>query len=266
MAMRVCAGLGSCSRPATRQNSESSANCWWRSWTRVKKAWAPLPFAGFTLFGFEFDPAERVNPVVLDSYAIFTGGSIEGAMEEFGWKVSQQFALQVELLQALARRPFERREEQPVRPAQRVKMCGSEGGGSLGVPRGGAGGRIEGISQVAQQWTSAHEFIRKRWAAKQPTGPSIETTTPDCRGFIGAGDQLAHAVRGRANTDEEQFGQRGESFVIWAFRTKHWICVLVSVSADRAAISKQRRPSQKFENSGGSCGSTAVVVRLACQH
>jgi hypothetical protein len=36
---------------------------------------------------------------------------------------------------------------------------GSEGGGSLGVPLGETGGGIEGIRQVATQWTSAHELI-----------------------------------------------------------------------------------------------------------
>jgi hypothetical protein len=117
-------------------------------------------------------------------------------------------------------------------------MCGSEGGGSLGVPRRETGGGIEGIGHVPEQWAPTDKFVRQRWAAKEPSGPRIKPALPDCGGFFSAGDQLAHAVRRRANTDEKQFGQRGESFVIWAFRTRHWICLLVSVLADRAAIGK----------------------------
>jgi hypothetical protein len=64
---------------------------------------------------------------------------------------------------------------------------------------------------VAQQWTSAHELIRKWRAPKEPAGPGIETTAPDGRRLLAAGDQLAHAVRNCANTGKEQFG---ESFVI----------------------------------------------------
>jgi hypothetical protein len=117
---------------------------------RVKQAWAPLPFAGFALFRLEFSPADRINPVVLDSYPVLTGESIKSAMEKFGWKVSPQFPLQVELLQPPAGRPLERCEEQPVSPAQRIEMGGSEGGGSLRVPQREARRGIDGIGEVAQ--------------------------------------------------------------------------------------------------------------------
>jgi hypothetical protein len=61
---------------------------------------------------------------------------------------------------------------------------------------------------VAKQWTSAHELIRKWRAPKEPRGSGIETTTPDCGGLFGAGDQLAHTVRNRALPGKEQFGER----------------------------------------------------------
>jgi hypothetical protein len=62
----------------------------------------------------------------------------------------------------------------------------------------------------------AHDAITNRlpgeegkWRApKEPAGSGIETTTPDCCGLFGAGDQLAHTVRNRALPDKEQFGER----------------------------------------------------------
>ena len=220
--MCVCAGLDPCSRSAACQNQEAFANHCCCSWTCVKQAGAPLPFAGFALSGFEFGPAYRVNPIILDSYALFGGESIEQGVEHGRWD-SPEFSLEIGLSQALFRRPFEGREQQAVGLAKRVKMCGSEGGGSLRVPWGEAGGGIEGIRQVPQQRAPADDLIRKRRAPKEPSGPGIETTAPDCGGLLGAGDQLAHAVRNRANTGKELFGEFSEGLTIGSARTEHWV-------------------------------------------
>ena len=92
----------------------------------VKQAEAPLPFEGFALFGFEFGPAERVKPVILDSYAVLGYEPIEDGVEH-GRRDPPEFSLEIALSQALFRCPFERREEQPVGSPQRIEMSGSEG-------------------------------------------------------------------------------------------------------------------------------------------
>ena len=114
-----------------------------------KEAWAPRAFARLAPFRLEFSPAERVNPVVLDSYVVFGDEPIEDGVEH-GRRDPPEFSLEIGLSQAPIRGPSKRREEQPVRPAQRIEMGSSEDSGALRVPRGEAGGGIDGIGEEAQ--------------------------------------------------------------------------------------------------------------------
>jgi hypothetical protein len=101
------------------------------------------------LFSLEFGSAERVKPIILDSYAAFRDESSEHGVEH-GRRDPPEFSLEIGLSQAPIRGPSKRREEQPVRPAQRIEMGSSEDSGALRVPRGEAGGGIDGIGEEAQ--------------------------------------------------------------------------------------------------------------------
>jgi hypothetical protein len=92
-----------------RQNRAPSANHCCCSWNCVKQAWAPLAFAGFALFCFEFGPADRINPIILDSYTVSRNESIEDRVEH-GRRNPPEFSLQIGLSHALIRCPFERRK------------------------------------------------------------------------------------------------------------------------------------------------------------
>ena len=142
MALRVCAGFGFCPHSLECQKQPASANCCWGSRNCGRKSWTPLALTDFPLFGLKFRPAEGVKPIIAGSYAVFGDEPIEDRVKHRGWN-TPEFSLELDLLQALIRCPFERCEEQPVGLAQRVEMCGSEGPGPLGVPSSETGVRID---------------------------------------------------------------------------------------------------------------------------
>ena len=86
---------------------------------------------------------------------------------------------------------------------------------------------------MSQKATATDEFIRERRAPEEPARPSVETTTPDRCGLLGAGDEFTYAVRNRALAGKEQFG---ESFVVAVSCGHSYTFHSISVSADLVTI------------------------------